>query len=502
MGLRTGKEFVAGLNDGRRLYANGELIRDVTKFPPFAGVIRELAGLYDLQHHPQIGPEITWRPPDSDRAFPCSLLMARDWPEMERRVRGERIRADAVNGMMGRLPDFVNAFVTDFAAAKSLFGRNHPDFGRNVAAYYELCRERDLCLTHALVDPQVDRTRGVEAQEALRIVGESDAGLIVSGARMLATLAPVADEILIAPFASRKPGEEDYAIVFAIPVAAEGLKLVCRETYNRGYSDYDRPLTTRYDEGDALAVFDRALVPWERVFAARDIDTYNLIRVAVPGYLWLNSIIRATAKLSFMTGLAALVAEAVGRTELPRYLQILGELVANVELAEGLVIAGAHQLLDNVQTMDARDGASAPDEGAKRIGGSHGTLNRGLVSLTAARMFFPAAHQKAVESIRYLGSSGLVMTPSERDFDNAELQETLARHFKGPGISARDRVRVMKLAWDAISGDFGGRQLIYEFFYAGDPFNNRLLYFGSRRYRECLDRARRALDSSLALGHK
>jgi aromatic ring hydroxylase len=500
MGLRTGREFVAGLNDGRRVYANGELVRDVTRLPAFAGVIRELADLYDLQHNPQIGPEITWRPPHGDRAVPCSLMMAQDWPEMEKRVHGERTRADAVNGMMGRLPDFVNAFVTDFAAAHTLFGRNNPAFGRNVTAYYELCCERDLCLTHALVDPQVDRTRGVDAQEALRIVGENDAGLIVSGARMLATLAPVADEILIAPFASRKPGEEDYAIVFAIPVAADGLKLVCREMYNRGYADYDRPLTTRYDEGDALAVFDNVLVPWERVFAARDIETYNLIRVAVPGFLWLNSIIRATAKLSFMTGLAALVAEAVGRTQLPRYQEILGELVANVEMAEGFVIAGAHQLVDNMQTMNSRDGGVASDEGAKRIGGSHGTLNRGLVSLTAARMFFPPAHQKAVESIRYLGSSGLVMTPSERDFENPELQDTLARHFKGPGISARDRVRVMKLAWDAISGDFGGRQLIYEFFYAGDPFNNRLLYFGSRRYRECLERARRAVDSSLGVG--
>ncbi len=500
MSLRTGREFVAGLDDGRRVYVNGELIRDITQMPAFAGVIRELADLYDLQHNPQIGPEITWRPAEGGDPFPCSLMMVRDWPEMARRIRGERIRADAVNGMMGRLPDFVNAFVTDFAAAHALFGRNNPAFGRNVQAYFELCREADFCLTHALVDPQVDRTRGVESQEAIRIVGETSAGLIVSGARMLATLAPVADEILIAPFASRKPGEEDYAIVFAIPVATEGLKLVARETYNRGYSDYDRPLTTRYDEGDALAVFDHVVVPWERIFAARDIETYNLIRVAVPGYLWLNSIIRATAKLSFMTGLAALVAEAVGRTQLPRYQEILGELVANVELAEGLVIAGAHQLLDNLQSMDGADGAPAPEESAKRIGGSHGTLNRGLVSLTAARIFFPAAHQKAVESLRYLGSSGLVMTPSERDFENPDLQETLARHFKGPAISARDRVRVMKLAWDAISGDFGGRQLIYEFFYAGDPFNNRLLYFGSRRYRECLERARSALDSSLAVG--
>src|SRR5579872_6318105 len=114
MSLRTGREFVAGLDDGRRVYVNGELVRDITQMPAFAGVIRELADLYDLQHNPQIGPEITWRPAEGGDPFPCSLMMVRDWSEMARRIRGERIRADAVNGMMGRLPDFVNAFVTDF----------------------------------------------------------------------------------------------------------------------------------------------------------------------------------------------------------------------------------------------------------------------------------------------------------------------------------------------------------------------------------------------------
>jgi aromatic ring hydroxylase len=501
MGARTGKQYVEGLRDGRHLYVNGALVRDVTTYPPFEGVIREIAGLYDLHHNPALRSDVTYPSPRDGAPVSSSFLHVRTWDDMEHRIKGERIRAESVFGMMGRMPDFMNAFVADMASAHAHFGRNRPEFGRNIWNYYELCRDQDLCLTHTLVDPQIDRSKGPSAQEALRIVKETDRGIVVSGARMLSTLAAVSDEIMVAPYSSRRPGEEDYAICFALPINAPGLTFVCRETYDRGASTFDRPLTSRYDEGDALAVFDNVTVPWDRVFAARDLETYNLIRLHLQGYPLLQAVIRATVKLRFMTGLATLVARAVGRDQLPRYQEILGELVANVELAEGLLLGGAHQLLNNVAGLgpigpDAAEPAAkplAPGAGAK-IGGSHGTLYKGLTCLTTVRMFFPRVQQQAVEAIRMMGGSGLVMTPCDQDFANPDLNEILSRHLRGSTMPARDRVRIMKLAWDAISGDFGGRQLLYEWFFAGDPFNNRLLYFGTERHRECVAATQRLLD--------
>ena len=117
-------------------------------------------------------------------------------------------------------------------------------------------------MTHTLVDPQIDRSQGVEAQEGLRIVKETDAGLVVRGARMLSTLAPISDELWVAPYMPRKPGEEAYAVSFAVPVATSGLKFICREPYDTGRSDFDQPLSSRFDEGDAIAIFEDVQVPW------------------------------------------------------------------------------------------------------------------------------------------------------------------------------------------------------------------------------------------------
>jgi 4-hydroxyphenylacetate 3-monooxygenase/anthranilate 3-monooxygenase (FAD)/4-hydroxyphenylacetate 3-monooxygenase len=496
MGARTGREYIEGLRDNRRVYVKGALVRDVTQYPPFRGVINTLADLYDRQHDPEYKDVLTTPSPTSGKPVSTSFVLAHTWEEMARRVNGERLRCEFTYGLMGRLPDFMNAFVTDMAAIRSLLGRQRPEFGDNAWRYYEFCRENDLCLTHTLVDPQVDRSQGVEAQEALRIVKETDAGLIVRRARMLSTLAPVSDELWVGPYMPRKPGQEDYALSFAVPVATPGLTFICREPYDTGRSAFDRPLSGRFDEGDAIAVFDDVLVPWERVFAARDIAIHNLIAPAFPGYLTLQAVIRGAVKLRFLTGLACLVAQAVGRTEMPRYQEMLGELVGLVELAEGLVTATAHDVLHNAtHPLGEANGDTAPPRGViPGLGTLFGVSGRGMVGITAVRLFFPQAMSQAIDTLRRMGSSGLVMTPTEQDFANPEIRPLLERHLRGRNMSAWERVQVMKLAWDVLGTEFGGRQLQYEWFFAGDPVNNRIVYFGTDRREECMALAQRLLD--------
>jgi aromatic ring hydroxylase len=363
MGVRTGNQYIEGLRDDRCIYINGERVRDVTKYPPLHGVIRELAALYDRQHEQNFRDALTYRSPTSGEPVSTSFLIPTALEEVERRVRGERMRAELTNGMMGRLPDYMNAYVADLAAIRDLLGRHERAFGDNTWRYYELCRENDLALTHTLVDPQIDRSKGIEAQEGLRIVKETSAGLVLTGARMLSTLAPISDEILVAPYMPRRQNEAQYAMVFALPVATPGLSFICREPYDAGRSPYDRPLSSRYDEGDAIAVFNEVLVPWERVFGARDVGTYNLISPSIPGFLLLQAAIRGVVKLRFMTGVANLVAKAVGRSEMPRYQEMLGALVANVEIAEGLLTSVAHEIWNNVRQL-ATANAPANDTAA------------------------------------------------------------------------------------------------------------------------------------------
>lgn len=501
MGARTGQEYIEGLRDGRSLYVNGELVRDVTRYRPFQGVIRTLADLYDRQHDPAYKDLLTYPSPTSGAPVSTSFILAKTWDEMEQRVHGERVRCELTYGLMGRLPDFMNAFVTDAAAVRGLLGRREPRFGENAWKYYELCRERDLCLTHTLVDPQIDRSKGPEAQDSIRIVKETDAGLVVRGARMLSTLAPISDELWVGPYMPRRAGEEDYALCFALPMATRGLKFVCREPYDTGRSSFDRPLSSRFDEGDAIAIFDDVLVPWERVFAARDLEIYNLMGPAFPGTMTLQAVVRGTVKLRFLTGLACLVGQAIGRTEMPRYQEMLGELVGSVELAEGLLTASAHDVLNNfnhpIEEQDESPGSRAAARGViPGVGSLFGASGRGMLSITAVRLFFPQAMTRAVDTIRLMGSSGLILTPTEKDLAHPDVREALAKYLRGKDMPAAERLRIMKMAWEVVGTEFGGRQFMYEWFFAGDPVGGRIVYYSTERRAECQAMAQRLLDQT------
>jgi 4-hydroxyphenylacetate 3-monooxygenase oxygenase component len=472
MGIRTGAEYRERLKDGRMVYVSGERVKDVTAYPPFQRIVGTLAALYDLQHDPAHQSLLTYSSPKTGNLVSLSFLLTGTAEDVARRIRAEEFRAEATFGLMGRLPDFMNALVTDGAAAASFIAQREPRFSENIVRYYEECREHDRCLTHTLVDPQIDRSKGpaqqADPEAALHRVRETDRGIIVRGARMLSTLAPFSDEIWVGPFYPRRPGEESYALCFAIPMDTPGLKFICREPYDDGRSRFDRPVSSRFDEEDALAIFDDVLVPWERVFINGDIEASNSFLVHGPGYALLQATIRGVVKLRFLTGLACHVAEAIGRTAAPHVEAQLGELVAKVELGNGLLRASAQDVV-----------------AARREGMS-------LRALAAALwVFIPEAQMRAAEVIRQLSGSGLILTPTEQDFHNPEIAPYLEKYLQGKNVGARQRVQLFKLAWDLLGEQFGGRQLQYEWFYAGDPIFTRSRFYHSpavNTYKAMVDR--------------
>ncbi len=484
MGARTGKQFIEGLRDGRRIHVNGDLVRDVTQYPGFRGVVAELARHYDRHHQPDLIEKLTFVSPADGLPVSNSFLTATSRQLMEARVAGERLRSQYTYGLMGRQPDFMNAWVTDMALVPHVLGAKDKKFAANASAYYAHCRDNDVCMTHTLVDPQIDRTKGVDDQQALQIIKETSAGIIVSGARMLSTLAPVSDDILVGPFMPRKTGEEAYAVAFSVPVASEGLRFIARETYDHERSAFDRPLSRRFDEGDAIAIFENVLIPWERVFIAGDIRAYNTMIIAFPGHVGLQAVIRGTEKLRFMTGLACKLAQVSGRHKMPRYQEMLGELVGYVQIAEGLIAAAANETLRRVAAnAEINGGAADYTQSLNVTQGVHPFQN--FAGGAAMRQFFPYVNTLVCDVIRRVGSSGFVMTPSEADFEQREIKASLDGVLRGPEISARDKVRLQKLAWDAVATEFGSRQQHYEIFFSGDPYVGRVQQFNVAERGRC-----------------
>jgi 4-hydroxyphenylacetate 3-monooxygenase len=401
---------------------------------------------------------MTYVSPTSGDRVGLSHIQPRSVDDLVRRRNMIKTWAEWSAGMFGRSPDFLNALVMGCAANAEYFAHDDPAYAGNIQRYYELVREKDLCLTHALVAPQVNRAQHPDEQAggvvALRVVDESDRGLILSGARILATLAPASDELFVAPAPSRSYGSQasPRAFVFAIPVATPGLRFICRESFDIGRSSFDHPLGSRFEEMDCTAVFDRVLVPWERVFlygeqdycAALFRDT-NAFTHSIHQFITKNWV-----KAEFVLGVATLMTRAIGTAEQLHIQRLLGEILhAALTMRAFLRAAEA----------DARPGPGnvwAPD---------HETL-------LTARSFFPEVYPRLVEILQILGSSGLANIPSEASVEAPELVDDIARYYQGATIGGKDRIRLFRLAWDIACSSFAGRQVLYERFFAGDFYRN------------------------------
>jgi 4-hydroxyphenylacetate 3-monooxygenase len=456
MPARTGAAYLAGLRDTREIWFAGERVADVTAHPWLGRVARTLAGLYDLQAAPGYAERLTYPSPTSGAPVSLAFLQPRSVDDLVRRRGMFQTWAEQSGGMLGRTPDYLNAILTGFASAASFFARNGPAYAARVVAYYEWCREHDPCATHTLLDPQSNRARTQTNQPdptaPLHVVGESTAGLVVSGARTLATLAPYADELLVYPSTSRITASDAprYAFAFAIPVATPGLKFLCRQSLDPGGDPADHPLAARYEEMDAVAVFHEVVVPWERVFLKGDPALCNALFRETPAFY--HGVHQFTAKnlakAEFVLGVAALVAEAVGRTESPIYQQMLGEIVDAVETLRAYLRAA------EVAAVADEQGYYVPNPNI----------------MATARGYFPKVYPRLVEILQLLGSSGLMATPTEADVTAPELAADVEKYYQGTTLGGQERVRLFRLAWDVAGSGFAGRQVLYERFFGGDPW--------------------------------
>jgi 4-hydroxyphenylacetate 3-monooxygenase len=332
MPIKTGKQYIDSLRDGRKLHIDGKVVTDVTAYPPLQGIIGTIASLYDDQHDQQFRDILTYRSPTTGDLVSKTYLEAKTHDELRQLAGCFHLRALRTFGLMGRLTDFMSGFLVDNAVALRLMGRT--EAAARAQALVEHCRENDVQVTHALIDPQTDRSTLDAPAQAVHLVERMADGIVVSGCRMLSTLAPVSNECYVGPYYPRKPGEDKYTLAFVVPMNAPGLTTLARESFHQGQGTFDRPLSSRFDEGDAILMFDKVFVPNDRVVIDGDLEAYNNLLRVRPGYTSIQACTRSTLKLRFLAGVATAIARANGRDKLPRFQAAIGELIALVAIAE------------------------------------------------------------------------------------------------------------------------------------------------------------------------
>ncbi len=458
MPARTGRQYLNGLREQQReVWIGGERVKDVTTHPGLAGGARAIAALYDMQCDPKYHDQMTYTSPTTGDRVGLSFINPRTREELESRRVMMLNWARSTCGMMGRSPDFMNVTLAAWGAAAEYFAGGkggRPEFAQNVRRYYEFIRENDIVLTHSLINLQ--RSRNVSAhynlQEgtALQAIRENSRGIVVRGARVLATLGPISDEIAVySPrLGQYSEGHSPFALAFSIPCGTPGLRFLCRDSFDLGRSHFDHPLGSRFEEMDCIVFFDDVEVPWERMFLYGDVDLLNGAAAGThySAHSSHQGAAKNLAKCELVLGLALLMTETLGNTHLPHVEERIGELMLTTTLTRALMRAGeADAKLDEWGVM-------CPDP----------------VTIESTRNLFMTAYPRMIEILQLLGSSSFMITPSEADF-KGPLAADIEQYLATDNTTARDRVRLFRLAWDVAGSSFGSRQVLYERFFASDP---------------------------------
>lgn len=476
--MRTGADYLNALKDDRCIYVDGQRVERVAHHPAFAPIAKTMAGLYDMAAHPGSG--MTYVAPETGEEANWVYAIPRSREDLAARRRATERWARQTHGWVGRSPDHVAAFLAGFAAHPEAFGGPERDLGANVVAYHRRLLSESLFPSYAIIPPQVTRATTAHAWEGdlvqVGVAGETAEGIVVRGAQMLATGAAVADELFVSCIKPLTPDDRDFAVSFVLPVATPGLKLYCRRPYAPGAtSAYDYPLTSRYDETDALVVFDDVLVPWERVFVDRDVAGLTRQFFATGGHVLGNwqAQIRFVAKLQFVAGVARKVAAVSGIDGIPSVQEKLGELAALVSMVESAVLAAEYR--------------AAPDDA--------GMWRPWPRALYGAMGLQAEIYPRVLAILRELAGGGVLQLPSSAsDMTNPATRADIDRYIQSPGVDAEERVKLFKLAWDVVGSEFAGRHHQYEMFYAGAPFVSRGYAFRGYGY----DQVVAEVDSFLA----
>ncbi len=451
----TGAEYLASLRDGREVWIDGERVDDVPAHPGFRTAARSIAHLYDTLHDPAQGKGLSWtteRGAVSHKAF----QIARTRRHLLDRAEAMRRWARLHFGFLGRSPDYKGGLAVSLGASPEFFA----PFEDNCRRWYERMSDDVLFMNHIGVNPMVDRSKAAHElpDVNVRVVAERDDGFVVRGAKMVGTAAVFTHGSLVFSSSPVALGdaEKDHALVFMIRTGAPGLKLICRRSYEAiARSPDDHPQSSRVGENDATVVFDDVFVPWEDCLIFRDPQKANefFVYAQVVQNLMLHGAVRFATKMEFMAGLLTRIAQQNGTINYRGVRVRLGEIVGSTWTFQALV----------------RDACQQPDPGP------NGTVAPSHRSIFAARALAPAIYPKVREAIELIGAGGLMQLPSSSaDLLSPELRPIIDLYFPGTGVDAEGRIKLWKLAWDAIGTEFGARQELFERNFAGNFDNVRL----------------------------
>jgi 4-hydroxyphenylacetate 3-monooxygenase len=448
---RNGNDYLTSVRDSRNVFIDGERVTDITTHPAFRESVHSYAALYDFQCVRDNLDLMTFETPTGRRVNRAWLLPPNREQLVERRHAIEAW-ARLSFGLLGRSPDHVATSLGGMVAGLDALSAYGGVRAHSLRDYFGHVRDNDLFVSYVINNPQADKSKSASEQRdgdlVLSVVAEDADGIVVRGAKMLGTSAVMADELFVGNVAPLRADEARYASSFAVPLATPGLKLLSRKSYEAAAPNgFDYPLSYRFDENDALVWFENVRVPWSRVFLHGDVDAARAQWHATPAHAYHNyqAQIRFSIKLRFLSGLAKRVAQVNGSSDIPAVKTILSRIARQSSMVDGMVLAS--------------------ETAGRFVGGYYfPSADHAYAGLSFAQEIYP----EVITDIRRICGGGVIMLPSSaKDFGNPELAQLIEATQVSSVVNAEGRVKVFRLAWDAVGSEFASRHTQYEMFYGG-----------------------------------
>src|SRR3984957_2300212 len=435
--LKTGDQHLESLRDGRTVYIGKEKVTDATAHPAFRNAAHSMAAIYDMKAEPEHREAMTFD--ENGKRFSKYFLKPKSRQDLEARSLAHRRIAEMSYGMLGRSPDHVSSFVTGMATKPEEFGR----FAGNLTAYYEHMRDNDIYAAYAVLPPQAARNPDFYHKQnlpvpTLRVVQETDDGVVISGMKMLATGAVFANDIWIGNVIPLAPEQKKESITCAIPCNAPGLSLWSRKPLERDCrNEFDSPLSYRYDESDSMLLCDEVKEPWERVFVHDDAILAREIYIKTPSHCFGNhqSNVRYWSKMRLIVGLCARIANATGADQVPAGKETLGRIPAQ----EAMIAGMANGQINAFESWP---------------GGAEGYVCFNRRMMYGALDWCTQNYSRYIDDLRELCGGGVFQMPADISvMQDAELAKQFQTFWQTPQCDAVTRMKLFKLAWEMVGSE-------------------------------------------------
>jgi 4-hydroxyphenylacetate 3-monooxygenase len=468
--IRTGDEYRESVRDGREVWIDGERVDDVTTHPAFKPIVDVRARIYDLAHEDATRDVMSYVDPETGERCPIGAKP----PETKENWRATREAVDLVlddiGGVVTRVGDETVGEMWSLYDGQDVLNQINPAFSENIQRHVRLAALRDPFHVSANTDPKGDRSKHPREQDPdvlLRVVGETDNGIVVRGAKF-ETAAAYANQAFVKPTIADWAGEthSEYAVGFLAHMGAPGIKHICRSPFGPRVSEEDYPLSNRFDEIDTMIVFDDVEIPWEDVFFYRHTEAAVFIRATLHRYSIFAFVQRHLRFADLLLGTAYANAKQTGTKMHQGVREKLAELAC---YREGI---NAHLTAAIDQAEPSPGGLLMPNQAL---------MYTGRV-LAATRL------PEMMHLVRDLCGCQLSLMPSASTFREADPGDWLAKYLRVGEWDAEDRRRLFAYARDLVNSDYAGHRLTFQLFAQSPPFSHLLAVYNNYDFDAAADR--------------